>query len=335
MANNNYTGASFPLTRMRRNRLKDWSRRLIKEHTLTVNDLIWPIFVTATKKTEIASMPGIYRIPLKEISNYVKKAQNIGIPAIALFPETDPNLKDDIGSEALNNNNLICEATRLIKNNCKSIGIITDVALDPYTNHGHDGIIEKDEILNDETLEILGQQAINQASAGADIIAPSDMMDGRVQHIRKLLDKNNFKNVQIMSYAAKYASNFYGPFRNAIGSDKNLSKKSKKSYQMDYSNSDEAIREVQLDINEGADLIMIKPGMPYLDIIYKIKSELKMPTYAYQVSGEYSMIKNAINSNYLSKNTIIEALTCFKRAGADGILTYFALEAAMMLKDEN
>ena len=334
MANNQYIHASFPSTRMRRNRLKDWSRRLIREHNLTVNDLIWPIFITANKKTEITSMPGVYRIPLSEIVKQAKQAENIGIPAIALFPETDPKLKDDNGTEALNNNNLVCEATRIIKDKCNSIGIITDVALDPYTSHGHDGIMDKHEILNDETLEILGQQAINQATAGADIIAPSDMMDGRVQHIRKILDINNFKNIQIMSYAAKYASNFYGPFRNAIGSDNNLSKKSKKSYQMDYANSNEAIKEVQLDISEGADMVMIKPGMPYLDIIYKIKSEFKIPTYAYQVSGEYSMIKNAIINNYLSENTIIESLTCFKRAGADGILSYFALEAAKILNDE-
>ena len=334
MANNFYTYPSFPSTRMRRNRLKDWSRRLIKEHTLTVNDLIWPIFISTDKKSEITSMPGVHRIPLSEIAKYAKQAQNIGIPAIALFPETNPILKDDSGKEALNKNNLVCEATRIIKNECNSIGIITDVALDPYTSHGHDGIMKNNEILNDETLEILGQQAINQAMAGADIIAPSDMMDGRVQHIRKMLDKNNLQNIQIMSYAAKYASNFYGPFRNAIGSDNTLSNKSKKSYQMDYSNSNEALKEVQLDISEGADMVMIKPGMPYLDIIYKIKTEFKMPTYAYQVSGEYSMIKNAIINKHLSENTIIESLTCFKRAGADGILTYFAFEAAKILNNE-
>ena len=212
------------------------------------------------------------------------------------------------------------------------MGIITDVALDPYTSHGHDGIMKNNEILNDETLDMLGKQAINQAKSGADIIAPSDMMDGRVNHIRTQLDKNGFHNTQILSYAVKYASNFYGPFRNAIGSEINLSKKSKKSYQMDYANSDEALREVSLDISEGADMIMVKPGMPYLDILYRIKSTFKIPTYAYQVSGEYSMLMSAIKNNYLSNSSIIEALTCFKRAGADGILTYFALEAAQILK---
>ncbi len=337
MANNQKkynTYPSFPSTRMRRNRLHDWSRRLIKENKLSVDDLIWPIFVTKNNKTEINSMPGVYRIPLSEIADTVGEAQNYGIPAIALFPHTDTNIKDDNGSEALNSNNIICEATKLIKKQHKSIGIITDVALDPYTSHGHDGIIKNNEILNDETLEILGKQALNQTKAGADIIAPSDMMDGRIQHIRNELDKNGFKNTQIMSYAAKYASNFYGPFRNAIGSEKNLSNKSKKSYQMDYSNSDEALKEVQLDISEGADMIMVKPGMPYLDIIYRIKSEFNMPTYAYQVSGEYSMIANAIKNNFLSEQeTIIESLTCFKRAGANGILTYFALEVAKILSN--
>lgn len=324
---------SFPSTRMRRNRLSNWSRRLIQENKLSTDDLIWPIFITdKNKKSSIDSMPGIFRIPLNEIVDVIGEAQDYDIPAIALFPETNPNVKDELGSEALNENNLICEAIKLIKKNYNSVGIITDVALDPYTNHGHDGIMKNNEILNDETLDMLGKQAINQAKSGADIIAPSDMMDGRVSHIRKELDKNGFHNTQIMSYAVKYASNFYGPFRNAIGSKVNLSKKSKKSYQMDYANSDEALREVSLDISEGADMIMVKPGMPYLDILYKIKSTFKMPTYAYQVSGEYSMLMSAIKNNYLSNSTIIESLTCFKRAGADGILTYFALEAAEILK---
>ena len=324
---------SFPSTRMRRNRLSNWSRRLIQENKLSTDDLIWPIFITdKNKKSSIDSMPGIFRIPLNEIVDVIGEAQDYDIPAIALFPETNPNVKDELGSEALNENNLICEAIKLIKKNYNSVGIITDVALDPYTSHGHDGIMKNNEILNDETLDMLGKQAINQAKSGADIIAPSDMMDGRVSHIRKELDKNGFHNTQIMSYAVKYASNFYGPFRNAIGSKVNLSKKSKKSYQMDYANSDEALREVSLDISEGADMIMVKPGMPYLDILYKIKSTFKMPTYAYQVSGEYSMLMSAIKNNYLSNSTIIESLTCFKRAGADGILTYFALEAAEILK---
>ena len=324
---------SFPSTRMRRNRLSNWSRRLIQENKLSTDDLIWPIFITdKNKKSSIDSMPGIFRIPLNEIVDVIGEAQDYDIPAIALFPETNPNVKDELGSEALNENNLICEAIKLIKKNYNSVGIITDVALDPYTSHGHDGIMKNNEILNDETLDMLGKQAINQAKSGADIIAPSDMMDGRVSHIRKELDKNGFHNTQIMSYAVKYASNFYGPFRNAIGSKVNLSKKSKKSYQMDYANSDEALREVSLDISEGADMIMVKPGMPYLDILYKIKSTFKMPTYAYQVSGEYSMLMSAIKNNYLSNSTIIESLTCFKRAGADGILTYFALEAAEILQ---
>ena len=324
---------SFPSTRMRRNRLRNWSRRLIQENKLSTDDLIWPIFITdKNKKSSIDSMPGIFRIPLNEIVDVIGESQDYDIPAIALFPETNPNVKDELGSEALNENNLICEAIKLIKKNYNSVGIITDVALDPYTSHGHDGIMKNNEILNDETLDMLGKQAINQAKSGADIIAPSDMMDGRVNHIRTELDKNGFHNTQIMSYAVKYASNFYGPFRNAIGSEINLSKKSKKSYQMDYANSDEALREVSLDISEGADMIMVKPGMPYLDILYRIKSTFKMPTYAYQVSGEYSMLMSAIKNNYLSNSSIIEALTCFKRAGADGILTYFALEAAQIRK---
>ena len=326
--------AAFPSTRMRRNRQTDWSRRLIEESKLSVNDLIWPIFISNDdKKSPISSMPGVFRIPLNAIVENVQEAKELGIPAIALFPETDISLKDEKGSEALNEDNLICKATKAIKNNIDNIGVITDVALDPYTNHGHDGLYENNEILNDETIEILCEQAINQARAGADIIAPSDMMDGRVKSIRSELDENGFKNTQIMSYAAKYASCFYGPFRNAIGSEENLSKKDKKSYQMDYANSDEALREVNLDIAEGADMIMIKPGMPYLDVIYRVKSSFKMPTYAYQVSGEYSMIMSAINNNYLDNNkAIIESLSCFKRAGADGVLTYFALKAARLLK---
>jgi len=326
--------AAFPSTRMRRNRQTDWSRRLIEENKLSVNDLIWPIFISKDdKKSPINSMPGVNRIPLNAIVENVQEAKELGIPAIALFPETDISLKDEKGSEALNEDNLICKATKAIKNNIDNIGVITDVALDPYTNHGHDGLYENNEILNDETIEILCEQAINQARAGADIIAPSDMMDGRVKSIRSELDENGFKNTQIMSYAAKYASCFYGPFRNAIGSDENLTKKDKKSYQMDYANSDEALREVNLDIAEGADMIMIKPGMPYLDVIYRVKSSFKMPTYAYQVSGEYSMIMSAINNNYLDNNkAIIESLSCFKRAGADGVLTYFALKAARLLK---
>ena len=336
MSNNyiNTASPSYPSTRMRRNRQTNWSRRLIEENRLSVNDLILPIFITdSDKKTVIDSMPGVYRTPITQIIETVQEAKELGIPAIALFPETNATLKDEKGSEALNEENLVCRTTNLIKKNIKNIGIITDVALDPYTNHGHDGLLKDNEILNDESIEILCKQAVIQAKAGSDIIAPSDMMDGRIGLIRKELDKNGFKNTQIMSYAAKYASCFYGPFRNAIGSELNISKKSKKSYQMDYSNSDEALREVSLDISEGADMIMIKPGMPYLDIIYRVKSTFKMPTYAYQVSGEYAMIMAAINNKYLEKNkAIIESLSCFKRAGADGILSYFAIDAAKLIK---
>ena len=336
MSNNyiNVASPSYPNTRMRRNRQTNWSRRLIEENRLSVNDLILPIFITdGDKKTVINSMPGVYRIPITQIIETVQEAKELGIPAIALFPETNTALKDEQGTEALNDKNLVCRATNLIKKNINDIGIITDVALDPYTSHGHDGLLKDNEILNDESVEILCKQAVIQAKAGSDIIAPSDMMDGRIALIRKELDKNGFKNTQIMSYAAKFASCFYGPFRNAIGSELNISKKSKKSYQMDYSNSDEALREVSLDISEGADMIMIKPGMPYLDIIYRVKSTFKMPTYAYQVSGEYAMIMAAINNKYLNKDkAIIESLSCFKRAGADGILSYFAIDAAKLIK---
>ena len=336
MSNNyiNIASSSYPSTRMRRNRRTNWSRRLIEENRLSVNDLILPIFITdSDKKTVINSMPGVYRTPISQIIETVQEAKELGIPAIALFPETNTALKDEQGTEALNVKNLVCRATNLIKKNINDIGIITDVALDPYTSHGHDGLLKDNEILNDESVEILCKQAVIQAKAGSDIIAPSDMMDGRIALIRKELDKNGFKNTQIMSYAAKFASCFYGPFRNAIGSELNISKKSKKSYQMDYSNSDEALREVSLDISEGADMIMIKPGMPYLDIIYRVKSTFKMPTYAYQVSGEYAMIMAAINNKYLDKDkAILESLSCFKRAGADGILSYFAIDAAKLIK---
>ena len=325
---------SFPQTRMRRNRLNNWSRKLVEESKLSTNDLIWPIFITEENQiTPIESMPGINRYPLTEVIDVVAEAAELGIPAIALFPEINSDLKDEKGSEALNKNNLICKATQYIKNQIGDIGIICDVALDPYTSHGHDGLYKNGEILNDTTLEILKDQAIIQAQAGADIIAPSDMMDGRVGIIRKALDKNNFQNTKIMSYAAKYASAFYGPFRNAIGSNKTLNDSNKKTYQMDYSNSNEAIREVELDIKEGADMIMIKPGLPYLDILYRVKSTFQMPTFSYQVSGEYSTLAAAAEKGYLDKNSIIlESLSCFKRAGADGILTYYALEAAKLLR---
>ena len=333
----NYSMA-FPQTRMRRNRLKSWSRKLMKENILSASDLILPIFITdSNKKTPITSMPGIARIPLEQVSDIIGHADELRIQAVALFPEISSNLKDVMGSEALNKNNLVCRTVEKIKKQVPNIGIICDVALDPYTSHGHDGLLSdnpKDpEILNDETIKVLINQSIIQAQAGADIIAPSDMMDGRIGAIRNALDQADFKNTQIMSYAAKYASAFYGPFRDAIGSNKTLMG-NKKTYQMDYSNSNEALREVALDIKEGADIIMIKPGMPYLDILSRVKSTFLMPTFVYQVSGEYSMLSVAADNNFFDRNAVImESLTCFKRAGADGILTYFALEAAQILKE--
>ena len=323
---------SYPSLRLRRNRKYDWSRRLVEENNLTVNDLILPIFVTDGKKKieTIKSMPNIYRYSVDKINNIIYKASKIGIPLVAVFPYTPNKKKNSLGSEALNENNLVCRALRKIKKINPNIGIMTDVALDPYTNHGHDGILKKKEILNDETIEILSKQALLQAEMGCDVIAPSDMMDGRIGVIRKTLDKNNFKNVQILSYAAKYASNFYGPFRSAIGSNKKL-KGDKKSYQMDYKNSQEALREVALDIKEGADFVMIKPALPYLDVIKSVKDNFKIPVFAYQVSGEYSMIVKSIRDGIINKNSIIESLMSIKRAGASAIVTYFALQIASKL----
>ena len=324
----------YPAVRLRRNRKCDWSRRLIAENNLTVNDLILPIFITEGKNKieSIKSMPNIYRYSVDKIGHVVSKASKLGIPLVAVFPHTPNKKKNSIGSEALNENNLVCQAIKKIKKNNPKIGVMTDVALDPYTDHGHDGILKKKEILNDETIEILSQQALLQAEMGCDVIAPSDMMDGRVGVIRKALDKNNFKNVQILSYAAKYSSNFYGPFRDAIGSKKKL-KGDKKSYQMDYKNSNEALREVALDIKEGADFVMVKPGLPYLDIVKSIKENFKIPVFAYQVSGEYSMITKAIKSGIFHKDAIIEGLMSLKRAGASAIVTYFALEIARKIKN--
>ena len=319
----------YPSLRLRRNRKYSWTRKLVAENNLTVNDLILPIFVTEGKnKVEtIKSMPGAYRYSLDKINHIINKASNLGIPLVAIFPHTSSKKKNSLGSEALNEDNLVCQAIRKIKKNNPDIGVMADVALDPYTNHGHDGILKKKEILNDETVEILSEQAVLQAEMGCDIIAPSDMMDGRVGAIRKALDKNNFKNVQILSYAAKYASNFYGPFRNAIGSKQKL-KINKKSYQMDYKNSDEALREVALDIKEGADFVMIKPGLPYLDVIKSVKESFKIPVFVYQVSGEYSMIANAIKKGILDSEAAIESLMSFKRSGASAVVTYFALDVA-------
>ena len=326
----------FPSTRLRRLRMKDFSRRLISENNLSVNDLIWPIFVCEGNNIadEIKSMPGVLRYSIDSILKELETVVNLKIPAIALFPQIENSLKDEKGSKAVDENNLICRAIKSIKKNFPDLGIICDVALDPYTSHGHDGLIIDDIIHNDATLEILEKQALVQALAGCDIIAPSDMMDGRIGRIRNILDKNKFENTLILSYAAKYASKFYGPFRDAISSSGNLKGGSKSSYQMDIANSNEALREVALDIKEGADMVMIKPGMPYLDIIQRVKSEFQVPTFAYQVSGEYSMIKGAVNNGWLDSKVIRESLLSFKRAGADGILTYFAKEIAEELKDE-
>jgi len=324
----------YPNLRLRRNRNSDWSRRLVRENTLSVNDLILPIFLVDgnNKKQSIKNMPDIYRYSINRLSEIVDKAVYNKIPMVALFPYTAKKLKNDSGSESLNEDNLVCKAIQYIKKKYKnSIGIMCDVALDPYTSHGHDGLLNKGIILNDETVEILVKQSLLQAQMGCDVISPSDMMDGRVGEIRKNLDKHNFKNVQILSYAVKYASSFYGPFRNAVGS-KNLLKGDKKTYQMDYSNNLECLREVALDIKEGADMVMIKPGMPYLDIIKIVKENFKIPVLAYQVSGEYSLIYNGINKGIIDKNSIIEILTGFKRAGANAVITYFANTIAKDLK---
>ena len=317
---------SYPNLRLRRSRKFGWSRRLVQDNDLSYNDFILPIFLTEgkAKKVPINSMPNVFRYSIDKLKSVVDKALKLGIPMVALFPYTNPRKRDEYGNEALNENNLVCQAIKFIKKNYKNeIGIMCDVALDPYTSHGHDGIIKKNEILNDETLEILVKQSILQAKMGCDVIAPSDMMDGRVLKIRKALDKNNLKDVQILSYAVKYASSFYGPFRNAVGS-KSLLKGDKKTYQMDFKNNYESLREVALDIKEGADMIIVKPGMPYLDIIREVKNNFKIPVIAYQVSGEYSLIQNAISKNILDKKSIYESLVSFKRAGANAIITYFA-----------
>ncbi len=324
---------SYPSLRLRRNRKYNWSRRLVAENNLSVSDLILPIFVTEGKNKieKIRAMPGVFRYSIDKLGHIVNQASKLKIPLVAIFPHTPNKKKNSTGSEGLNENNLVCKAIRKIKKNNPNIGIMADVALDPYTNHGHDGIIKNQEILNDETIEILSSQALLQAEMGCDVIAPSDMMDGRVGIIRKILDKNNFKNVQILSYAAKYASNFYGPFRNAIGSKKNL-KGDKKSYQMDYKNSSEALREVALDIKEGADFVMVKPALPYLDIIKSVKDNFKIPVFGYQVSGEYTMIAQSIEKDILKKEAILESLMSIKRAGASAIVTYFAIKIAKELK---
>ena len=322
--------------RPRRNRRTDWSRRLVRETQLSIDDLIWPIFlIEGDGKTEpVPSMPGVFRYSIDSAVKACRHAAALGIPAIALFPNTDPSLRDPEGSEAMNPDNLVCRACRAIKDQVPGIGIITDVALDPYTSHGHDGVMRGEEILNDETVDILVRQALNQAHAGADIIAPSDMMDGRISAIRAGLDVNGFDYVQIMSYAAKYASAFYGPFRDAIGTNATLVG-DKRTYQMDPGNTDEAIREVALDIEEGADMVMIKPGMPYLDIVQRVSETFGVPTFAYQVSGEYAMIMAAANNGWIDGDkAMVESLQAFKRAGADGVLTYFAIRVAEKLKSK-
>jgi len=324
---------SYPSTRLRRNRKKEWSRRLVQESTLSPNDLIWPIFICegTNVKERINTMPGVYRHSINKLEKLVESAMDKNIPMIALFPNIPNSKKNSKGSEALNKNNLVCKALRLIRKNYKNIGIMCDVALDPYTSHGHDGILKNNYVDNDETIKILIKQSLLQAEMGCDVIAPSDMMDGRVGEIRKALDKNNYELVQILSYAVKYASNFYGPFRDAVGSKKTL-KGDKKNYQMDFRNSKEALREVALDIKEGADFVMVKPGMPYLDIIKLIRDNFKIPVFAYQVSGEYSLIKNGIKNQILNEEAIIESLTSFKRAGASAVVTYFAEEIAQKLR---
>ena len=326
---------AYPATRLRRNRQTDWSRRLCAEHQLSVNDLIWPVFVQEgdNTRTEIASMPGVQRLSIDLLVEAVAGVAELSIPACALFPVTDPALKIAGGEEATNAENLMCRSVRAIKEAGIDIGIVCDVALDPYTSHGQDGLVEDGEVLNDETIEVLCKQAVVQAEAGCDVIAPSDMMDGRVGAIRSALDAAGFQSVQIMAYSAKYASAFYGPFRDAVGSAANLGTGDKRTYQMDPANTDEAFREVALDISEGADMVMVKPGMPYLDIVQRVKTTFRMPTFVYQVSGEYAMLQAAAQNGWMDgEKVMLESLLAFKRAGADGVLTYFACDAAELLK---
>ena len=331
--------APFPAGRPRRLRLNGWTRRLVAEHRLGTDDLIWPIFIIeGTGLTvPVAAMPGVDRVSLDRLEAHVAEAARLGIPAVALFPATPPERKDAEGTEALNPDNLMCSAARLLKRAYPDLGLIGDVALDPYTDHGHDGVIRNGYVANDDTLAILTRQSVNQAQAGIDIIAPSDMMDGRVGAIRAALDEAGLIHTSIMSYAAKYASAFYGPFRDALGSAKSLQSPQgggdKKTYQMDPANSDEAMREVETDLAEGADMVMVKPGMPYLDIVQRVSARFEVPTFAYQVSGEYSMMVAAIERGWMDRErAMLESLLGFKRAGAAGVLTYFALEAARALR---
>jgi porphobilinogen synthase len=325
------------VVRPRRNRKAEWARRLVRENVLTTDDLIWPLFVIDghDKRTAVASMPGVERLSVDQVVRAAERAAKLNIPCIALFPYTEPSLRDEIGSEAVNPGNLVCQSVRALKKEFPQLGVLCDVALDPFTSHGHDGLIEGGRILNDETVAVLVRQALVQAEAGCDIIAPSDMMDGRVGAIREGLDGAGFADVQIMAYAAKYASAFYGPFRDAVGSAKTLTG-DKRTYQMDSANSDEAMREVELDIAEGADMVMVKPGMPYLDIVRRVKDTFAMPTFVYQVSGEYAMISAAAANGWIDGDrAMMESLLAFKRAGADGVLTYFAPQAAEKLKSQS
>ena len=327
--------SSYPRTRMRRNRTDDWCRRLVRENRLSADDLIWPVFVHegTGKREDVASMPGVQRLSIDLLVDAVGQAADLGIPAVALFPATDPSRKTLDGEEATNPDNLVCRAVRAVKEAHGGIGVICDVALDPYTTTGQDGLVREGVIVNDETVAVLCQQAVVQARAGCDVIAPSDMMDGRVGAIREALDAAGFQGVKILSYAAKYASAFYGPFRDAVGSKSSLGTGDKRTYQMDPANGDEAEREVALDLDEGADMIMVKPGMPYLDIVHRVKQRFGVPTYVYQVSGEYAMLRGAADRGWLDWNKVLlESLMSFKRAGADGVLTYGALDAARALR---
>ncbi len=326
--------AAYPTLRMRRNRKSPWARALVRENTLNVGDLIWPLFVIEgnNRSEAVASMPGVSRWSVDLLMKQAEAAAALGIPAIALFPNTDRDLRTEDADEAFNPNNLVCRAVRAIKKAVPEIGVMCDVALDPYTSHGHDGLLRHGHIVNDETVAALVKQAMLQVEAGCDIVAPSDMMDGRIAAIRDALEAAGHQNTQIMAYSAKYASAFYGPFRDAVGSSATLSG-DKKTYQMDPGNSDEAMREVALDLAEGADMVMVKPGMPYLDIVSRVKREFGVPTFAYQVSGEYAMIMAACNNGWLDHARVVqESLMSFKRAGADGVLSYFALDVAKQLK---
>ncbi len=328
------TPGRFPATRLRRNRVDAATRRLVAENRLSVDDLIWPVFVTEGERAEsdISSMPGVKRVSLDRLAAHVAPAARLGIPAIALFPVTPPERRDEDGTESANPDNLICRSARLLKSEFPGLGLVGDVALDPYTSHGHDGVLRDGRIANEESVAVLVTQSLNQARSGIDILAPSDMMDGRIGAIRAALDDQGLIDTRLMSYAAKYASAFYGPFREALGSG-GLLRGDKRTYQMDPANGDEALREIELDLAEGADMVMVKPGMPYLDIVRRVRERFAVPTFAYQVSGEYAMLMAAIRNGWLDhERAVMESLLAFKRAGADGILTYFAVEAAERLR---